>query len=121
MLEQVPPPDTEGRRAILGVHTRAMPLHEDVDLDELARRLERFTGAEIEGVCREAAIFALRDNRDASTVVCVDRVHAFSLLTNVAVQCRKDFLRAHSFVKAATTDEMLEAYTAFQRLMGTQH
>ena len=67
---QVPPPDEEGRLAILKVHTQSMPLHDDVNLTELAHVLVKYTGAEIEGLCREAAIFALRENMKSTTVVC---------------------------------------------------
>jgi|TARA_R100000501_G_scaffold16352_1_gene29712 transitional endoplasmic reticulum ATPase len=53
-------PDQKGRREILGIHTRGMPLNEDVDLDELARTAYGFVGADIAALSREAAIEALR-------------------------------------------------------------
>jgi transitional endoplasmic reticulum ATPase len=53
-------PDTEGRMEIFQIHTRAMPLHEDVDLDDYARRTYGFVGADISAVSREAAMNALR-------------------------------------------------------------
>jgi len=56
----VPPPDREARKAIFKVHTRNMPLAEDVDLDKLAEITENYVGADIEAVCREAAMNALR-------------------------------------------------------------
>ncbi|HHC19399.1 MAG TPA: AAA family ATPase, partial [Euryarchaeota archaeon] len=56
----VPPPDKEARKAIFKVHTRNMPLAEDVDLDKLAEMTENYVGADIEAVCREAAMNALR-------------------------------------------------------------
>ncbi|HEX7048574.1 MAG TPA: CDC48 family AAA ATPase [Longimicrobiales bacterium] len=55
-------PDTDGRREILGIHTRGMPLDEDVDLDELARTTYGFVGADLAALAREAAIEALRRN-----------------------------------------------------------
>ncbi len=60
-LIYVPPPDFKARLEIFKVHTRKMPLAEDVDLEELARRTEGYTGADIAAVCREAAILALRE------------------------------------------------------------
>ena len=63
----IPPPDVKERRAILGVHTREMPL-EGVDLDDLAARLEGFTGADIASLVREAAMAALRENVESDTV-----------------------------------------------------
>ena len=57
----VPPPDAKGRFEIFKVHTRKMPLAEDVDLWRLAELTEGYTGADIEAVCREAAMVALRE------------------------------------------------------------
>eukprot|EP00191_Tetraselmis_sp_GSL018_P020109 CAMPEP_0177586150 /NCGR_PEP_ID=MMETSP0419_2-20121207/4910_1 /TAXON_ID=582737 /ORGANISM="Tetraselmis sp., Strain GSL018" /LENGTH=801 /DNA_ID=CAMNT_0019076005 /DNA_START=150 /DNA_END=2556 /DNA_ORIENTATION=- len=57
----VPPPDEEGRLQTLRIHSRGMPLHGDVDLAALAQLCERFTGAELAAVCREAALAALRE------------------------------------------------------------
>jgi transitional endoplasmic reticulum ATPase len=57
----VPVPDEEARRAIFTVHTRSKPLAENVDLDSLARRTEGYVGADIEAVCREAALAASRE------------------------------------------------------------
>ncbi len=59
-LIYVPPPDERGRLEIFKVHTRNMPLAEDVNLEELARLTEGYTGADIESLCREAAMSALR-------------------------------------------------------------
>ncbi len=60
-LIYVPPPDKEARLQIFRIHTRHMPLAEDVDLDKLAEITEGYTGADIEAVCREAAMIALRE------------------------------------------------------------
>jgi transitional endoplasmic reticulum ATPase len=53
-------PDESGRREILGIHTRGMPLGEGVDLEELARTTHGFVGADIAALAREAAIEAVR-------------------------------------------------------------
>ena len=53
-------PDENGRREILGIHTRGMPLAPDVDLDALARRTYGFVGADIAALAREAALEAVR-------------------------------------------------------------
>jgi transitional endoplasmic reticulum ATPase len=58
----VPPPDADGRYQIFQIHTREMPLSDDVDLSKLAAMTEGYTGADIEAVCREAAIMAMREN-----------------------------------------------------------
>ncbi len=63
----VPVPDKRVRLEILKVHTRSMPL-EGVDIEELAVELDGYTGADIEGLCREAAMIALRENKKAKKV-----------------------------------------------------
>ncbi|MGQ9837666.1 MAG: AAA family ATPase [Cyanobacteriota bacterium] len=53
-------PDREGRREILAIHTRDMPLDTDVDLDSLAEQTLGFVGADLRGLCQAAAYAALR-------------------------------------------------------------
>lgn len=57
----VPVPDAEGRRTILEIQTEPMPLGDDVDLDALAERTERFSGADLENLVRKAGLLALRE------------------------------------------------------------
>ena len=61
-------PDEAGRRHILGIHIGKMPLADDVDLDALAHRTERFTGADLEDLTRRAGLAALRASLDAPAV-----------------------------------------------------
>jgi cell division protease FtsH len=56
-------PDLAGREAILRVHTRGKPLGEDVDLMSVARQTAGLTGAELENIANEAAIFAGRSGQ----------------------------------------------------------
>ncbi len=53
-------PDEAGRREILGIHTRGMPLADGIDLDDLARRTYGFVGADLAALVREAALEAVR-------------------------------------------------------------
>ena len=56
----VPPPDADGRAAMLRIHTKGLRLHEGVDLDTLAARLEGYSGADVQLVCRDAALAPMR-------------------------------------------------------------
>ncbi len=67
-LIYVPVPDEEGRHRILQIHTVNMPLGEDVDLREIARRTRGFTGADLENLVRRAGLMALREDLAADTV-----------------------------------------------------
>ena len=64
----VPLPDGAGRAEVLRVHTRAMPLAPAVHLGSLAARCEAWSGAQLAGMCREAAMQALRENLHATLI-----------------------------------------------------
>ena len=85
-------PDTAGRRRILAIHTSKMPLAKDVDLEALARRTERFTGADLEDLTRRAGLTALRRGLDSAEVTMAD------------------FEAALVETRASVTDEMLSDY-----------
>ncbi len=91
-LVYVPVPDENGRLHILGIHTRGMPLADDVSLEKLADRTHRFTGADLEDLVRRAGLFALRASMTA-TAVSMD-----------------DFERALSETRASVTPEMEQDY-----------
>jgi len=61
----VGPPDLAGREAILEVHVKGKPLADDVDLKTIARQTAGLTGAELENIANEAAIFAGRKEQQA--------------------------------------------------------
>jgi transitional endoplasmic reticulum ATPase len=56
----IPIPDRNGREEILAIHSRGMPLAEDVDLGHLAEITHGFVGADLEALCRESAMICLR-------------------------------------------------------------
>ncbi len=56
----IPVPNRQGRLEILQIHTRGMPLSDDVDLEALANRTHGFVGADLEALAKEAAMSALR-------------------------------------------------------------
>jgi cell division protease FtsH len=60
----VPRPDVKGRLGILDVHTKRTPLAPEVDLDILARGTPGMTGADLENLVNEAALFAARQNKE---------------------------------------------------------
>jgi transitional endoplasmic reticulum ATPase len=90
-------PDEEGRRHILGIHTAKMPLAGGVDLDALARRTERFTGADLEDLVRRAGLFALRGSMEANQV------------------SMEDFEQALQETRASVTREMEQDYERIQQ------
>jgi transitional endoplasmic reticulum ATPase len=93
-LVLVPAPDERARLEIFKVHTKDMPL-KGVDLEELARRTEGYSGADIEAICREAAMNALRKDIKAKHVT------------------MKHFEEAFKRVGPSITKEMVEFYNKF--------
>ncbi|MDR2544903.1 MAG: CDC48 family AAA ATPase [Methanobrevibacter sp.] len=65
---KVDSPDEKGRLAIFNVHTKDMPLSNDVSLEKLAKESEGYVGADIEAVCREAAMLTLRESMESDEV-----------------------------------------------------
>lgn len=66
-LALVPIPDAEARRSILKINTKTMPLV-GVDLESVVARTEGYVGADLEALCREAAMVAMRESRDADKI-----------------------------------------------------
>jgi transitional endoplasmic reticulum ATPase len=62
-LVKIEAPDKKGRMAIFKVHTKNVALAKDVSLEELVDQTEGFTGADIEGLIRSAALIALKERK----------------------------------------------------------
>uniref|UniRef100_A0A8D2JDB7 Spermatogenesis associated 5 n=1 Tax=Varanus komodoensis TaxID=61221 RepID=A0A8D2JDB7_VARKO len=65
----VPLPDVATRREIFKIQFRTMPVSDEVHLDELVQRTEKYSGAEITAVCREAALLALQEDIQATCIM----------------------------------------------------
>jgi transitional endoplasmic reticulum ATPase len=64
----IPLPDREGRKGIFSVQLRRMPLAKDVSIDALVDATDGFTGADIAALCKEAGLYAIRENKAAKEV-----------------------------------------------------
>ncbi|QIK78557.1 CDC48 family AAA ATPase [Sphingomonas piscis] len=94
-------PDTAGRRRILAIHTEGMPLAADVDLDSLARRSERFTGADLEDLVRRAGLHALRRGLEEAQVTMADFEAALTdTRASVTEQMEEEYARIQSTLKS---------------------
>jgi transitional endoplasmic reticulum ATPase len=97
-------PDRNGRKEILQIHTRRMPLAEDVNLDELADITHGFTGADIAALCREAAMNALR--RFLPKIDLEKEVIPAEVLEELKVT-REDFMAALKLVQPSALREVV--------------
>jgi transitional endoplasmic reticulum ATPase len=95
-------PDTAGRRRILAIHTRNMPLADDVDLEKVAQQSDHFTGADLEDLVRRAGLTALRRGLDIGKVTMAD------------------FEVALGETRASVTPEMLEEYERIQETLKSE-
>ena len=97
-------PDESGRREILGIHTRGMPLGEKVDLAELAKATYGFVGADIASLAREAAIDAVR--RIMPKLDLDERTVPPEVLDELYVS-REDFLSALKRIQPSAMREVM--------------
>ena len=97
-------PDEKGRREIIGIHTRGMPLGDGVDLGELARTTHGFVGADLAALAREAAIEAVR--RIMPELDLEARTIPAEVLDNLAVE-RDDFIAALKRVQPSAMREVM--------------
>jgi transitional endoplasmic reticulum ATPase len=86
----------KARLEILKVHTRKMPLAEDVDLEYIARAAEGYVGADLAALVREAALFALREDLSASRVY------------------MRHFLQAMAKVRPSLSEDMIRFYESWR-------
>ncbi|KAK5874252.1 hypothetical protein PBY51_019218 [Eleginops maclovinus] len=94
----VPPPDHQARLCILRVCTQSMPVGADVCLEELAAKTELYSGADLENLCKEAALLALQEeNMEASTIK-----HTY-------------FLRSLSHMRPSLTAQQIQSYQTHPR------
>ncbi len=98
----VPAPDQEARLEILQVHTRQMPLADDVDLAKIAKITEGYSGADLANLVREAGMYAIRNEETLTTVNA------------------KHFDAALMKIKPSVTPEMLKAYKDYIDAMSTK-
>ena len=76
-------PDTDGRYEILQIHTRGMPLFEDVDLRTIAERTHGFVGADVEALAKEAAMLAIRE---ILPKIDLDKPIPFEILNSIRIR-----------------------------------
>ena len=71
-LIYVPEPDEKSRLQIFKIYTKGMPINKDVDLTQLTTATKYYSGADVESLCREAAMHALRKNVNSTEVTMKD-------------------------------------------------
>ncbi|WP_147127843.1 CDC48 family AAA ATPase [Sulfolobus acidocaldarius] len=124
-LIYVPPPDKTARFEILKVHTKNVPLAEDVSLEDIAEKAEGYTGADLEALVREATINAMRSiysmcdkqSRDEckGNMECYQK-HIKECMNKTSFKVSKeDFEKALNVVKASLTQADIQRYERFSK------
>src|SRR5438128_9296768 len=98
----VPAPDHATRLQILKIHTRNMPLAKDVDVDQITSQAAGYSGADLEGVCREAGLISLRRDNEKKGVT------------------MEDFRDALDRIKPSMTSDMEKWYQGFTKILQQQ-
>uniref|UniRef100_A0A7C3EZK7 AAA family ATPase n=1 Tax=Candidatus Methanomethylicus mesodigestus TaxID=1867258 RepID=A0A7C3EZK7_9CREN len=95
-LLYIPEPDKDTRLQILKIHTRDMPLAKDVDLEKISSFTEGYAGSDIEAICREAGMMALRENPNVKEVM------------------MKHFMAAKEKIRPTVNEDMKKYYKAWE-------
>merc|ERR1719273_2122932 len=103
----VPLPDAETRLEIIKVHTKDKPLAEDVQLEELQRLTEGYSGAEIAAACNEAAMKALEESVETPEHCAADDIHQTIM--------QKHFDNALKNITPRINKELLKIYEEFDQ------
>ncbi|MDP2925146.1 MAG: CDC48 family AAA ATPase [Nanoarchaeota archaeon] len=101
---RINPPSEEGRKEILQIHTRGMPLSKDVDFDEISRKTIGYTGADIQVLCKEAALKSIRPY--FNELKNMDKEIPIEILDKIKVS-RDNFLEARKIVEPSAMREVL--------------
>lgn len=94
-LVYTPEPDNATRMQILKIHTKGMPL-KDIDLEKLTNMTRGYAGSDLEAVCREAGLMALREDPDVKELTMYH------------------FLRAIQKIRPSITEDMDKYYRAWE-------
>ena len=100
-----PAPDRQSRVEIFKIHTKDMPLAKSVSLDELSEKTEGFSGADIEGVCREAAMLALREDIKSNEV---DKGNFEKALKDLSPSITKDLINHYKRLKESRSRDIIK-------------
>ena len=109
-------PNADGRLEILHIHTRGMPLENDVDLKTLAAELHGYTGADIKSLCREAAMKALR-NYFPEIDVETEKISS-EILQSMKVSLQDFYDAMHEIVPTAMREFYVESPKVWWRDVG---
>lgn len=107
----IPVPNTEGRRSILRIHSRRMPLALDVDIDRLAQITHAFVGADLEVLCKEAGMVALRRYLSSEGENHLDSILATPEQLQITME---DFLAALRGIEPTATREFYTERSAIK-------
>ncbi|MBC28681.1 MAG: ATPase [Euryarchaeota archaeon] len=110
----IPPPDHTSLKKIIQIHARDMPLGK-FDLDSLADRMQNFTGADVEAVCREAALIAMRAEKKS-----VSKKHFEQAIDRVRPTITPDMLEYYSKLEAMLTSGLESIRRKSDTLMGIE-
>ncbi len=105
----VPAPDKSSREKIFEIYTRNMPLDEDVAIEKLVEMTEYFVGGDVEALCREAGMRALRENMDAEIVSMKHFKDALKTLhASVTPQILENYEKMDKELRRITVTEMAQ-------------
>jgi transitional endoplasmic reticulum ATPase len=132
-LVYIPPPNVSSRAQIFAIHLRGKPLADDVDIEQLAKETDGYVGADIEAICREGAMLALRSFirddmtpeqvKEGASTIRITKAHLYAAINRVKPTASRDMLHqyeriATEFAKFSVTEEEPNEHAAKPEFAG---
>ncbi|MGB8372210.1 MAG: CDC48 family AAA ATPase, partial [Halobacteriota archaeon] len=132
-LVYIPPPNVSSRAQIFAIHLRGKPLADDVDIEQLAKETDGYVGADIEAICREGAMLALRgfirddmtpeQVKEGAPTIRITKAHLYAAINRVKPTASRDILHqyekiATEFAKFSVTEEEPKEHAAKPEFAG---
>lgn len=114
----IPLPDLEARIGLLNICLAELKLNEDVDLRQIAVKLEGYSGADITNVCRDASMIGIRKIMDTMSFDELQQMASRNELSNMPISMQ-DFLHVLTRVSPSVSRNDLERYESWMKEFGS--
>ncbi|MCR4335709.1 MAG: AAA family ATPase [archaeon] len=104
----IPAPDLGARKVILEIHTKDTPLASNIDLNEIAQKTEGYSGADIEGLIREAALLSMKESNFKSKEIKLS--HLEEALNKTTPSITQETIEAYKAFKSQATQAFKPSY-----------
>ena len=113
----IPLPTAEGRKSLIKINLKGLEVNDDIDFDEIVRKTDGYSGADMSNVCREAAMMPLR-RRLKSSGININEIEQLRKDVDVPVS-NQDFMDALKNIQKSVSKKNLEFYSEWMKKFGS--